>query len=69
GYLNGSYHFIVVASNNYGNTTSNDLQIDVEIPPEVEDKEPGIPGYNLMFVIIGFAAIISILIYRRLKLK
>jgi len=32
-YLDGTYYFIVVAHNNYGNTLSNCIQINVEIPP------------------------------------
>ncbi|MFX1373206.1 MAG: SBBP repeat-containing protein [Promethearchaeota archaeon] len=69
GYSNGTYYFKGVAFNIFGNSSSNCISVAVEIPPEDEETEPFIPGYNLMFVIIGFAAIVSILIYRRLKLK
>ena len=71
GYSNGSYHFIVVAFNNFGNTTSNNLKIDIEIPPDEQEdggNGPYIPGYNLMILISAIVVLTSILIYRRLKL-
>jgi len=68
GYTNGTYYFIVVATNNVGSTLSNCIKVDVQIPPE-EPEEPDddddgfeIPGYDLLIFLmfIAFVSAISI---------
>jgi hypothetical protein len=70
GYTNGTYYFIVVAHNDYGDTLSNCIYITVAIsPPEPEPEPtiPEIPGYELIYVImlISVISIITIIKKRR----
>jgi len=67
GYTNGTYYFIVVAVNSYGETLSNCIQIVVEIPPS-EAGEPEIPGYNLLFLSL-MLIIVSGLVIRKVRKK
>ncbi len=72
GYSNGTYYFIVIAFNNYGNKSSNCLKISVEIPyiePEPEDdtSEELIASYNLIIVITISGIISLVVLYNRLK--
>lgn len=72
GYSNGTYYFIAVAFNNFGNTNSNSININIEISPEEPDDGgtgAQIPGYNLLFLIVTIGFVSTIIIYRRLKLK
>lgn len=72
GYSNGTYYFIAVAFNNFGNTTSNYININVEISPEEPDdggNGPYIPGYNLMILIVIIGFVSTMIFYRRLKFK
>ncbi|MFX1329674.1 MAG: hypothetical protein ACFE91_16215 [Promethearchaeota archaeon] len=74
GYSNGTYYFIGVAFNNFGNATSNYIKVNVEIPPgesepEDGDSKPPIPGYNLIFLLVIIASASLILIYQRRKLE
>jgi parallel beta-helix repeat protein len=59
-YSDGTYYFIVVAYNDYGQTLSNCINIVVEIPPE--STGPTIPGFSfyLLFVIVGLILILRI---------
>jgi hypothetical protein len=66
-YTNGTYYFIVVANNSYGETLSNCIQIVVEIPPS-EAAEPEIPGYNLLFLSL-MLIIVSGLVIRKVRKK
>jgi len=66
-YTNGTYYFIVVANNSYGETLSNCIQIVVEIPPS-EAGEPEIPGYNLFFLSL-MLIIVSGLVIRKVRRK
>jgi len=72
GYTDGTYYFIVVAHNAYGDTLSNCIEVVVQIPPpdpEPEPTPPFIPGYNL-YVVISMICIVSIiLIKKRYKLN
>jgi len=82
GYSNGTYYFIGVAFNTFGNATSNCIEVEVEIPPEGDGEEDGngdedgeengggiIPSYNLYMVLIFFISISAIVIQlRRRKL-
>ncbi len=63
-YDNGTYYFIVVAHNNAGDTLSNCIQVDVDLP---EGGGEEIPGYNLYFLLILFPVITAFLIRKRLK--
>lgn len=59
GLESGTYYFIVVAHNIYGDTLSNCIQVVVSIPSP--PSPPGIPGYNLIFI-ITLLSLVSILI-------
>ena len=60
GLLDGTYYYVVVAFNEYGNTSSNCIQVIVSgIVDEVI-----IPGYNL-FTLIGIIFIFSVIIIQR----
>ena len=70
GYTNGTYYFIVVATNNLGSTLSNCLEIVVQIPPseeEEEEEEPFIPGYDIFIIIISLAIVSALWIKKRRK--
>ncbi|NHJ23051.1 MAG: BspA family leucine-rich repeat surface protein, partial [Candidatus Lokiarchaeota archaeon] len=58
GYLDGTYYFIVVAHNNYGDTLSNCIQVIVKREGLPERNPPEIPGYNLVLIV----AVLSITI-------
>ncbi|MHA1411999.1 MAG: CARDB domain-containing protein [Promethearchaeota archaeon] len=65
GYETGKYYFIVVARNNYGNTLSNCIEINVKII-----ETPAIPGYPLILIsaFIG-VCLILMLKFRRIRIK
>jgi len=63
GYTDGTYYFIVVAHNAYGDTLSNCIEVVVQIP-EPEPTPPGIPGYNL-YVVISMICIVSIILFKK----
>ena len=62
GYENGVYYFIVVASNIGGETFSNCLKVTVQ-----KSSLPGIPGYNLLFLIATLGATTSLMLKKKLK--
>jgi len=66
GYTNGTYYFIVVAHNDYGDTLSNCIYITVAIPPP-EPTIPEIPGYELFYVIMVISIISTIIIVKNRK--
>lgn len=55
GYSDGTYFFIVVAHNKFGDTLSNCLEIVVREP------RAGIPGYNIL-IITGFISSVMLAI-------
>ncbi|TKJ22634.1 MAG: hypothetical protein CEE43_05240 [Promethearchaeota archaeon Loki_b32] len=59
----GTYYFIVVARNNYGQSISNYIKIVIENPKK---GEPTIFGYNL-FLLISIICLISMILSRKLK--
>jgi len=70
GYSNGTYYFIAVAFNNFGNATSNCIEVEVEIPYEGDGNGDGddngdgggiIPGYNLYMIVILFFSFSAII--------
>jgi len=63
GYTNGTYYFIVVSHNVYGDTLSNCIQVIVQIP-EPESTPPFIPGYSL-YVAISMICIVSIILFKK----
>ncbi|MFW9987178.1 MAG: C1 family peptidase [Candidatus Odinarchaeota archaeon] len=67
GYNNGTYFFIVVAYNKFGDTLSNCLEIVVTIPPEEDGGDDGIPGYDLLFIAGIFSTIVVFLTVKKLK--
>ena len=70
GYTNGTYYFIVVAHNDYGDTISNCIYITVAIsPPEPEPEPtiPEIPGYELFYIIVLISIISIITIIKKRK--
>jgi ABC-type transport system substrate-binding protein len=66
GFSNGEYYFVVAAKNQYGDTMSNNVHINVNKP--VGPSPPGIPGYNTL-VLLGFAVCSAVLIFKKIKLK
>jgi hypothetical protein len=67
GYINGTYYFIVVAHNDYGDTLSNCIDVVVEIPPEPEPTPPFVTGYNLYFIFAAIGIVSAITIRKRRK--
>jgi hypothetical protein len=63
GYSNGTYYFIIVAHNAYGDTLSNCLEIIVIISPG--GPGPEIPGYPLYLLLTFFTVITAILIKKK----
>ena len=60
GYQDGTYYFIVVAHNNFGDTLSNCIKVTVQRPPII-------PGYNVIFLIVIFGIVSSLILKRKLK--
>ena len=73
-YSNGSYSFKVIAFNNYGDTSSNEIIVDIEIPtdPDPTHTPDLIPIFNPL-IIIGIIGCISgisaIVIKKRISLR
>lgn len=66
-YSNGTYYFIAVAHNKFGNTLSNCIEVVVGIPPKIEEEEPSniIPGYSIMLLNIVIIFFLVILIRKK----
>jgi hypothetical protein len=68
GYSNGTYYFIAVAHNAYGDTLSNCIEVVVQIPPEPEPEPdptpPDIPGYNI-FIFVPIILVVVMVIIRK----
>jgi hypothetical protein len=62
GYTDGTYYFIAVAHNAYGDTLSNCIEVTIQIPSDGE-----IPGYNLYFIFAAIGIISAITIRKRRK--
>ncbi len=62
-YTNGTYYFVVVAHNEYGDTLSNCIEVEVAIPPT--KGEPEIPGYNLLLIVAALGATITLLLKKK----
>jgi len=68
GYTDGTYYFIAVAHNAYGDTLSNCIEVIVQIP-----SDGGIPEYNPYFIIAAISIVsvicivIAIIIIKRRK--
>ncbi|MCK4286726.1 MAG: hypothetical protein KAX18_11015, partial [Candidatus Lokiarchaeota archaeon] len=63
GYTSGTYYFIVVAHNNYGDALSNCIEIIVQIPSD----GGGIPGYSPFFIFAAIGIVSVIIIRKRRK--
>lgn len=72
-YTNGTYYFIVIASNNVGTNLSNCILITVSIPPLVEPKEPlnKIRGYDIFLILMMVLvySLVKITKYKNIQLK
>jgi hypothetical protein len=66
GYTNGTYYFIVVAVNSYGETLSNCIEIIVAIPPSEATGE--IPGYDLLLISL-MVILVSSLTIKKVRKK
>ena len=66
GYTNGTYYFIVVAHNDFGDTLSNCIYITVAISPP-EPTIPEIPGYELFYIMMLISIISIITIIKKRK--
>ncbi|MHA1233035.1 MAG: hypothetical protein ACTSPQ_20605, partial [Candidatus Helarchaeota archaeon] len=64
GFSNGTYYFVVIAFNDYGNCSSNNIQILVQIPPE-DSGEPlgGDDGLPIIIISITIAIAIGATIF------
>lgn len=59
---NGSYDFQITAFNNYGKTDSNEITVNIAIPPESEpESTEAIPSFN-PFIIAGIIGVVAIII-------
>ncbi|MEJ2296086.1 MAG: hypothetical protein P8Y23_15125 [Candidatus Lokiarchaeota archaeon] len=67
-YPPGTYYFIVVATNNFGETLSNCIQIVVETESPPEGIPVDIPGYDLL-MILGIIAVSILLIIKKIRKK
>lgn len=65
GYTDGTYYFIVVSHNYYGDTLSNCIQINVTLSSTTPTS--GIPGYHLAFILLSMLSITLILIKSKFK--
>ncbi|MFX1497938.1 MAG: CARDB domain-containing protein [Promethearchaeota archaeon] len=61
GYGDGTYYFIVVAHNDYGDTLSNCISVTVVLQ--------GIPGYNLLLILATLGIAITLTIKKKYKIK
>ncbi len=61
GYSNGIYYFIVVAYNEYGNSTSNCIQITFQIPQSIPNDNNFITMLIIIFSISGIAIVGTII--------
>ena len=72
-YANGTYYFIVVTHNDYGDTLSNCILVTVlregDPPEDPVETPPGIPGYNLPLIIALLGVTITFLIRRKHDIK
>ncbi len=66
-YADGTYYFIIVAHNDYGDTLSNCIEIIVQIPPPNGSTNPVIPGYNVLYFIVALSLGIYFILKKRLK--
>jgi len=70
GYSNGIYYFRVVAHNEYGDTRSDCIKIEVEIPQTTEppspppSPSPTIPGYHF-YLLISMVLVISVVLIKK----
>jgi len=69
GYADGTYYFIVVAHNKFGDISSNYIIVVVEIEPTDGDGDgkPPIPGYDLYLVLILFVSLTAIISIKKCK--
>ncbi len=63
-YTDGTYYFIAVAYNAYGDTLSNCIKVVVQIPQEPEPTQPPIPGYNI-FIFVPIILLVVMVIIRK----
>jgi len=63
GYTDGTYYFIVVAHNYYGDILSNCIEVVVLIP----SVDGGIPGYNIYFIFAPIGIVSAKIIRKRRK--
>ncbi|NVM18145.1 MAG: extracellular solute-binding protein [Candidatus Lokiarchaeota archaeon] len=65
GYTDGTYYFIVVAYNDYGNILSNCIEVIVQLPSE--PQEPVISGYDTFLLIVVIGTVLIIIVKKRRK--
>jgi cellulose synthase/poly-beta-1,6-N-acetylglucosamine synthase-like glycosyltransferase len=65
GYTDGTYYFIAVAYNAYGDTLSNCIEIVVEIPPE--PIPPFISGYNIFIFVPIILVVVTVIVRKQHK--
>ncbi|GAG59424.1 unnamed protein product, partial [marine sediment metagenome] len=67
-YNTGEYFYVVVASDSFGNSSiSNCMSVYVEYITD-EPIEPGIPGYNVYFIILTISILCIVFFFRKYKI-
>lgn len=64
-YTDGTYYFIVVAHNSYGDSLSNCILINVEL--SITTPTPGIPGYHLTLILLSMLGITILIVKSKLR--
>lgn len=66
---NGTYYFAVLAINESGSTLSDDVQVEVSIPPGSDNGPNKIPGFNveLLFGILAISGVILVLFRAKVR--
>jgi len=77
-WLNGTYYFIIIAFNEYGNYTSNCVKLVIGIPTQNDNKEneqfesdnsKSVNYWNYIIPIIFFSLLGLLIIIRKLKTR
>ncbi|MBD3187279.1 hypothetical protein GF325_10650 [Candidatus Bathyarchaeota archaeon] len=66
---NGTYYFAVLAINESGSTLSNNVQVEVSIPPAGDNGPNKIPGFNvgILFGILAISGVVLVLFRAKVR--
>lgn len=68
---NGSYYYIIMAHNKFGNTISDSVEVVVKLqtsPSDISDKLPSISGYKYWIVLGSLCIVIVLILNKKSKL-